>query len=225
MAAPLTEQQIRQLVKQEIQAANSANRFQLTGIPSGNRASPYITSFSPTQIYTGNITSTGGGTYPKDWSINHGIQNVTFTAAFVGGETSGTLTTAWPDSEIQSPITPDMTFSNGDVRAVTVTFGSTAVSWSGVLSGAATVHASTVATGLYLINHNLGSSTTYTAVVTPDGFPTDVNTPYVANIEINPDVLDVCTFSISTPGLVNIGFSFVITVINNKNVSPPVYKV
>lgn len=220
----MISQEIQDYVKQQIQASASANRFHLTSIPRhihNNIDSPFV--YQPTQIYTGNITSTGGGTFPKGWTIDHGVYNVTFTAAFVGGETSGTLATPWPDSEIQSPITPTMTFSNGDVRDVDVTYGSTAVTWTGALSGAATVHASTVATGLYLINHNFGSSVIYTAVVTPDGFPTDANTPYVANIEINSDVLDVSIFSVTTPGLINVGFSFAIFVINNKSTTPPNY--
>jgi len=59
----------------------------------------------------------------------------TATASFTGGETQATLTLSW-----QSPTgTYNWQFSNGDVRAVSCTQGSTGPhTWTGGLSGAAT---------------------------------------------------------------------------------------
>jgi len=66
---------------------------------------------------------------------------VTFNGAFSGGETSGTLAGNW------TGITGvyDTTFSNGDIRAVTLTNGATTATWTTALSAAATADATTIA--------------------------------------------------------------------------------
>jgi hypothetical protein len=64
---------------------------------------------------------------------------VTFTGAFGGGETSGTLSAPWPHLGGQYYVG----FSNGDVRIVAVVNGATTASWPTGLSGAATSSAAT----------------------------------------------------------------------------------
>ena len=59
---------------------------------------------------------------------------LTFTASLSGGATSATLTANWGSTTGPWLVT----FSNGDARAVTLTNGSAAATWSGGLSGSAT---------------------------------------------------------------------------------------
>lgn len=73
-------------------------------------------------------------TFFELWLRIDATQNVTLTGGLAGGATSATLDAAWPSpTAVQST-----TFSNGNVRNVQFTFGSTAITWSGGLSGAAT---------------------------------------------------------------------------------------
>src|SRR4051812_34581689 len=63
-----------------------------------------------------------------------GSQSLTSTATFASGATSGTLTASWLYHTVQVYVT----FSNGDVRNVQFTSGSTSISWTGGLSSTAT---------------------------------------------------------------------------------------
>jgi hypothetical protein len=67
-------------------------------------------------------------------------QNVVFNGVFAGGEESGTLNGNWT----YTTGVYDVTFSNGDERAVTLTNGATTATWTGALSAAATATATTI---------------------------------------------------------------------------------
>lgn len=70
---PLSEQQIRNIIKDEIRKSNSSLRFQYTGIPRhthNGTDSPYITNQSVT--YAGAIGSDGSPILlPKGWSVTY----------------------------------------------------------------------------------------------------------------------------------------------------------
>lgn len=68
---------------------------------------------------------------------------LTFTGSLSGGATSATLNANWASTT--GPWT--VTFSNGDVRAVTLTNGATTATWSGGLSSGATSSATYVNEG------------------------------------------------------------------------------
>ena len=74
--------------------------------------------------------------------------NVVFTAPPQSGDTSGTLTTNWPNATGAYAVT----FSDGELRTVSAITGSPEVSWAGGLSGAVTVNALTVGNGLNIVN-------------------------------------------------------------------------
>lgn len=63
-----------------------------------------------------------------------GSQSLTSTAVLALGDISATLTSAWA----YHTTTVSVTFSNGDIRNVNVTAGSTAITWTGGLSSSAT---------------------------------------------------------------------------------------
>lgn len=63
-----------------------------------------------------------------------GSQTLTTTASLSAGATSATLTSAWG----YHTTTATVTFSNGDVRNVNFTRGSTSITWTGELSSTAT---------------------------------------------------------------------------------------
>lgn len=90
-------------------------------------------------IKKGDYFDTITGDIPEDGTIKGTIKvkAVTFTGAFTGGETSGTLTGNWG----YKTGTYSVKFSNGDRKDVTLTKGATSATWSGGLSGAATVNA------------------------------------------------------------------------------------
>jgi hypothetical protein len=75
-----------------------------------------------------------GGVYVVDTT------KLYFTGAFSGGETSGTLNTPYTGATS----TQWLTFSNSQVKKVTLTKGSTSVSWSGALTGTPTATVSAV---------------------------------------------------------------------------------
>lgn len=62
------------------------------------------------------------------------VGNFTVSGAFLGGENSATLSASW----LGTTGIFQVTFSNGDVRNVNFTNGSTSITWSGNLTGAAT---------------------------------------------------------------------------------------
>lgn len=59
-----------------------------------------------------------------------GSQSLTSTAAILTGATSATLTSAWSYQTVQAQVT----FSDGEYRAVNFTNGSTAITWTGALT-------------------------------------------------------------------------------------------
>ncbi len=87
-------------------------------------------------------STTGGSGSPNfsgntdgTWNIIAAFTNMTATGAFSGGETSVTFTGNWT----HPTGTHDLKFSNGDVRAATLTNGSAGpFTWTGGLSSAAT---------------------------------------------------------------------------------------
>lgn len=88
-----------------------------------------------------NTAAYGAPTFTVDTSsllVITNSQALTFTGAFSGGETSGTLTGNWPT---RPSGVYNTTFSNGDVRAVTYTSGAATATWATALSGAATTAA------------------------------------------------------------------------------------
>lgn len=84
---------------------------------------------------------------------NHGNATLTFSGAFAGGETSGTLAATW--NSATSATQYSVTFSNGDVRTVTLTNAATTATWSGALSAAATA-AATITTVDMHVTSNAG---------------------------------------------------------------------
>jgi hypothetical protein len=80
------------------------------------------------------------GTFQELWVRIDNTQQLTLTGTLSGGATSATLDVAWPGvTAILST-----TFSNSDVRNVTYTRGSTSITWTGGLSGAASATITTV---------------------------------------------------------------------------------
>lgn len=157
------------------------------------------------------------GSAAISWAGGISIGGAT-SAITTAGATSGTLATAWSDPLITAPILVTITFSNGDVDFANVTFGSTTVTWSTGLTSNATALASTVATGLYLIEHNL-DSVFYAAAGNAVAF----NTFNVIEFEINPDVLNVEIFDSASQDPIDSSFCFLLTVVNNKDFTPPPY--
>lgn len=96
---------------------------------------PTAVEFPITIIY-------GFGTTDNSYTLLHdlaGAQSLTLTGSLSAGATSATLTGNWTfASGIEQ-----VTFSNGNVRAVTFTNGSAAISWTGGLSSTATTAIST----------------------------------------------------------------------------------
>lgn len=76
----------------------------------------------------------------QEVQVSSNLATVTFTGAFAGGETSGTLTGNWA---LQSG-SWNVKFSNGDYRLVTLTNGAATATWTGGLSAAATANATGV---------------------------------------------------------------------------------
>lgn len=127
-------------------------------------------------------------------------QPVVFTAPFTGGETSGTLLAVWA-FETGSY---DVVFSNGDERVVTLTNSATTATWSGGLSGAATVDATTIA---YDEPATKPDSITNASDFTPTfgalflnsmivgGVPTAKNSFFISNAALTDAPEDVFDFS------------------------------
>ncbi len=220
----MNEQQIRQFIKQEIQATQAANRFQLTGIQRhihNGVDSPSV--LAPTITFAGRFLSVVGvvfysDPFPKGWTVDHATQTIVFTSTFAGGETSGTLTSAW-SSLIQTPTTVQITFSNSDVRVGTFTTGSTAVTWTVALSGAATATATTVATGTYIVIHNLNSNF-YVATVNTQ----TVVAGRCASVEFRPNYMTVTVFASDTKALIDSPVCFLLTTVLNKSTTLPTYR-
>lgn len=74
------------------------------------------------------------GTFCELWARIDDIQTVTLTGGPTMGATSATLDVAWP----APTATLSTTFSNGNVRDVLFTKGSTSITWTGGLSAVAT---------------------------------------------------------------------------------------
>lgn len=222
----MTPDQIRQIVRGEIKKNDSGSRFGLSPIPRhihNNVDSPYV--FQPILTYSGLV---GVGT-----AVNY-VQ-VTATGAFAGGENAATLTGAWPYQTGQFTTY----FSNGDTRAVNYANGSASVTWSGGLSGAATVdmvadgvNAVTVnflpigwsvefdiVDGLYVITHNLG--TTFYAATASAAQSTNVYAvPVISHFD---NTLELKWADVATAAATTTGFFFTLTVINNKKNTVPSY--
>lgn len=223
----MTPEQIRQIVREEIQKSSSSSRFGLAPISRhihNNIDSPFV--FQPILTYSGLVGVGNSVTFVA----------VTATGAFVGGEVSATLTVAWPYQTGQFTTT----FSNGDSRAVNYTNSSASVTWSGGLSGAATVDM--VADGvkaitvnflpigwsvdydlsgsLYTITHNLG--TDFYAITANSAQSTNIYGAPV--IEGFADSLTIKWADAQTGGGgIATGFYFTLTVINNKKNTVPSY--
>lgn len=71
--------------------------------------------------------------HPNLLTVNNLVYSVVFTGA-LSAATSGTLATAWPNSTD----TYNIVFSDGSVRAATLTNASTAVTWTGAVTATAT---------------------------------------------------------------------------------------
>lgn len=90
---------------------------------------PTAVDFPITIIYGYGTTDTATLTHSLA-----GQQSLTLTGSLSGGATTATLTGVWSfTSGIEQ-----VTFSNGNLRAVTFTNGSASISWTGGLTGAAT---------------------------------------------------------------------------------------
>lgn len=92
--------------------------------------------------------TSGMSWYGGYFEANKGTATLTFTAVFVGGETSGTLTGNWNANTSASQYS--VTFSNGDVRTVTLTNGATTATWAGGLSAGATATATITTIDLHV---------------------------------------------------------------------------
>ena len=85
-----------------------------------------------------------GNSYEYVGAVGSNSVAVTFTAAPSG--TSATLTSAWTNSTGLTALT----FSDGEVRLATFTDTSTAVTWSGALTGSPTTSATALVSGSFL---------------------------------------------------------------------------
>lgn len=100
-----------------------------------NSAGTLPTSITAGKVYYMSANLTYFNVYPDPLITSAGT--IVFTGAPASGATGGTLTAAWSFATGAYPVT----FSNGDVRQVTLTNGSTSATWSVGLSSSPTVNA------------------------------------------------------------------------------------
>lgn len=220
---------IKNSTKNDATKLAALNRFRITDISRhvhGGVNSP-ITS-QPTFTYTGLI---GVGVFSA-------TDFVTVTGSFSGGEVSATLTSAWPN---QGGVF-STSFSNGDVKSVTYSNGSTAITWTGGLSGAATANLTvsnvfqitpnlipkgwTISyggTGEYTITHNL-NTLFYTCIASAaqssNAFAIPIIETFANEVTFTwgGGMLGDTEFSRQ-----DTGFFFQLTTIANKNITFPTY--
>jgi len=225
MAKEISEARIRQIIQEEIKRNQVASKFNVTSVPQhihNNVDSPFVFQPILTYIafipYDGSLTSGLEYILPTGWSIEHPVLSLSFTAAFVGGETSGTLTAAFND-KVASGYNLYIGFSNGDVRLGNFSLGSTSVTWTGALSGAASADVDVEAVGQYQVNHNLGTLL-YSAVVIPTQ-----STNIYANAVVSPftDGVYVQWENADLGGLADTSFYLILTQINNRKAQIPTY--
>ena len=84
-------------------------------------------------------------------TLTIGAEDLVTTGALSAGDTSATLTTTWTDISCQQLVV----FSNSDQRLVNFLQGSTAISWQGGLSAAATTAITTIGVQSYPIPANI----------------------------------------------------------------------
>lgn len=117
----------------------------LTTYPSfsGLTAPCIVQDLGPGKTYAGYPAAYDGAQWRLFFGTPQTTAALTFTAGLLAGATSATLTANWTGTT--GPI--QVTFSNGDVRYVTVTNGATTATWTGGLSGAATTSATYINAG------------------------------------------------------------------------------
>ena len=91
----------------------------------------------PSDIVVGSTVTDSGGLLPSTATVTQLGVAITFTGAPVGGATSATLTSNWT----YPTTTSNVTFSDGEVRAVTLTNGANTATWSIGLTGGVTTAA------------------------------------------------------------------------------------
>lgn len=219
------EAKIRRIVQDEMRAQGNRDTYSVSSVPRhihNGVDSPF--AFTPTQIFAGHVPYFNDPDLltiiPQGWIINHLAVIATFTGAFAGGETSGTLTTNWNQGN-NTFFVLTIFFSNGDERTGTFTNGSTAVTWSGALSGAATATAVVESVGQYEIFHNLGTQQ-YTVVATASQ---STNTVVVPVVTPALNSFAISWFESGTFTRTDTSFFFNLVQINNRNNIPVSYTV
>lgn len=84
-------------------------------------------------------------------TVTIGGEELTLTGALSSGDTTGTLTTAWPNTTCQQLVT----FSNSEQRTVTFRQNSTTITWQPALTSAATDTINTIGVQSYPIPANI----------------------------------------------------------------------
>lgn len=128
---------VHRTVDVNIVAANYAKRYTLdVDFVSGAALAPIMLNSTYRYSFDSNTWGSPTFTGNTDGSFNvvAPTVNLTYTSSFVGGETSATLTAAW----VRPTGIYNCGFSSGEVRPVSCTSGSAAVSWPTALSLAAT---------------------------------------------------------------------------------------
>jgi len=115
----------------------------------------------PSDIIVGSSVADSGGLLPSTSTITQLGVAITFTGSLVGGATSATLSANWT----YPTTTSNVTFSDGEVRAVTLTSGASTATWTIGLTGGVT--AAATVSGMALLSNpptgtNAGASFTFT---------------------------------------------------------------
>lgn len=222
----MTPDQIKALIQQEIAKSNSGTRFGLSMINKHSHSNtgadgPYV--YLPYQLFAGFVPYDGDvngvleSILPTGWTIFHPLQSITFTGSLSVGATSGTLTTAWTDAQAALYVLT-IFFSNGDTATVTLTAGSTSVTWDTPLSSGATANAAVEAVGQYSIIHNLGTML-YSFVAVPAQSTNLVVSPVVSAFA---NQVDINWFDSSSTEQ-DTSFNFILMLLQGNSSSFPSY--
>jgi hypothetical protein len=136
--------QVNRSIDIYITASNYDYRYEVVVSHNGTGGAGFEATYATLRTFNnGGTTNYGAPVFTADTNgrlvITAPTTALTFTGAFTGGETSGTLSGNW----VLATGVYNVAFSNGDIRAVTLTNNATTAAWTtdAVLSGAATAAA------------------------------------------------------------------------------------
>lgn len=141
-----------------------ANRIQYKNIIQGDKYASDISEDTTEVVTLGGISNPTRIVF-QGFAANNSITAYTLTGSLALAAVNATLSTNWTRTSGIYPVT----FSNGDVRYVTFTNASTAISWTGGLSSTATASITVGANKRAIINGeiNFGSCFLFTDLTPP----------------------------------------------------------